>query len=300
MRELDFETCLDRFIRYLATERGCSTNYQLALQQALTGFFGWLERTGEGALSQVTSERIRGYLAHRRESGVASGTVKLEVVAIRLFFRFLVAHQFLESDPAVHLPLPPITQKLPETLDPELTRRLIESIPAHRAFARRDRAILELLYGSGLRVSELTHSRLEHLDEASAFLRVTGKGEKTRLVPVGRLALAAIQDYLEHERPTLVRKRTDSTLFLSNRGGRLSRSRILQIVKEVGRAAGLEANLYPHLLRHSFATHLLGNGADLRVIQELLGHANLTTTQIYTHVTGERLREIHKRFHPRG
>ena len=165
---------------------------------------------------------------------------------------------------------------------------------------RRDLAMLELFYSAGLRLAELCKARLETLDFDEGFLRVTGKGNKTRLARVGKKALAAISDYLQNERPSLVTKRTSSHVFISVRGGPLSPDRVRQIVKERAKAAGIEQNMYPHLLRHSFATHLLEGGADLRVIQELLGHADISTTQIYTHVDSHRLKAVHKKFHPRG
>jgi integrase/recombinase XerD len=160
--------------------------------------------------------------------------------------------------------------------------------------------MLELLYASGLRISELADARLENLQIEEGIIRVTGKGSKTRLVPVGGKAREALRAYLQGERPALVKHRTGSEIFLSSRGGKLTTVRIWQIVKRVAKHAGLEQNVYPHLLRHSFATHLLGNGADLRIIQELLGHADISTTQVYTHVDQQRLKAVHRKFHPRA
>jgi len=301
MASPDFETGVDRFLRYVATERGCSTNYQLALQRALEAFGLWMEKARPGSGPQaVVAGDLTEYLGVRRAAGLASGSIKLEVVALRLFFRYLHARGWLELDPAMHLPLPKLGLQLPETLSEEITGKLIDGVSDSRPYASRDRAILEMLYGSGLRVSELVAARLEHWDEEEGFLRVTGKGDKTRIVPQGKKAREALEIYLRDERPKMVGKKTDATIFLSRRGTKLTRSRILQIVKEVGTAAGIEQNLYPHLLRHSFATHLLTNGADLRVIQEMLGHADIATTQIYTHVSETRLRAVHKQFHPRA
>jgi integrase/recombinase XerD len=160
--------------------------------------------------------------------------------------------------------------------------------------------MIELLYASGLRVSELANARLENFDAEGRILRVTGKGNKTRLVPVGGKACAALAAYLSAERPRLVKARSGNEIFLSTRGGKLTTSRLWQIVKKHARRARLEANIYPHLLRHSFATHLLSNGADLRIIQEMLGHADISTTQVYTHVDQQRLKAVHRKFHPRG
>jgi integrase/recombinase XerD len=193
-----------------------------------------------------------------------------------------------------------VERYLPETLNELQIERLLDGVPEAAPHALRNRAILELLYASGLRVSELVNARLELLDLDQGIIRVTGKGNKTRLVPVGKKARKALQTYLDGERPEQVRKKTGSEIFLSARGTKLTTTRIWQIVKEIAKTAGMEINVYPHLLRHSFATHLLGNGADLRIIQELLGHADIATTQIYTHVDQQRLKSIHYQFHPRA
>jgi integrase/recombinase XerD len=203
-------------------------------------------------------------------------------------------------DPAEPIDPPRLEKYLPDTLNEPSVVRLLESIDDAMPLARRDRAMLELLYASGLRVSELTGARLENLFLEEGAVRVTGKGSKTRIIPVGSAARATLTAYLEGERPGLVSRHSGSEIFLSNRGRKLTTARVWQIVKERAKMAGIESNVYPHLLRHSFATHLLGNGADLRVIQELLGHADIATTQIYTHVDQKHLRDVHRRFHPRG
>ncbi|MEG2248090.1 MAG: tyrosine-type recombinase/integrase, partial [Akkermansia sp.] len=188
-----------------------------------------------------------------------------------------------------------------ETMDEDAVRRLIESIdPSDVPLGCRDRAIVELLYGCGLRVSELTSLQLENYDMDEQFLRVTGKGDKTRALPVGTKASQALLSYISTARPKLAIKQRDNTIFLNRRGHPLTRERIRQIVKERALATGIDQRVFPHLMRHSFATHLLEHGADLRIIQELLGHADIATTQIYTHVESTRLRQLHKRFHPRG
>jgi len=219
---------------------------------------------------------------------------------LKIFFRFATVQGFVVHDPTASLTLPRIERYLPETLNELQVERLLESVDGKAPLGLRDRAMLELLYASGLRISELAGAQLENLNLEEGVVRVTGKGNKTRLVPVGRKACAAIAAYLERERPRLVRRRTGSEVFLSTRGGRLTTVRIWQIVKAVARRSGLEANIYPHLLRHSFATHLLGNGADLRIIQEMLGHADISTTQVYTHVDQQRLKAVHHKFHPRA
>jgi integrase/recombinase XerD len=243
---------------------------------------------------------ISEYLAERKRGGLSASSIKLIVVALKIFFRFGTSRRWVTKDPTDSLVLPRIERYLPETLNELQVEQLLESVDAKAPLGRRDRAMLELLYASGLRISELAGARLENLDLEGGVVRVTGKGGKTRLVPVGRKACAAISAYLEQERPRLVRRRSGSEVFLSIRGARLTTVRIWQIVKAVARRSGLEANVYPHLLRHSFATHLLGNGADLRIIQEMLGHADISTTQVYTHVDQQRLKAVHHKFHPRA
>ncbi len=314
---------IEDFILYLATERGLSDNYQLSTRLSLERFSQWLERRrliekhGETALTQmleagtpppqmifeprdVTHQLISDFLAHQKRRGLAAASIKLIVVAIRIFFRWLVGRRRLERDPAEVLPLPRIERYLPETLNELQVEQLLEGIPTDAPRGLRDRAMLELLYASGLRVSELVNLTLDRLDFDNRTVRVTGKGGKTRIVPVGKKALAAIKQYLDTERPAAVKKRTGMEAFLSARGTRLTTVRVWQIVKTIAKNAGLDTNVYPHLLRHSFATHLLSNGADLRIIQELLGHADIATTQVYTHIDAQRLKAVHHRFHPRA
>ena len=314
---------IEDFILYLAVERGLSDNYQLSTRLSLEGFARWLERRrlveqlGEKALKElteagtpppepvwepreVTQQHISDYLAHEKRRGLAAASIKLIVVAIKILFRWLTARQRIGRDPAEVIPLPRLERYLPETLNELQVERLLEGIPTDAPRGLRDRAMLELLYASGLRVSELVNLTLDRIDFDNRIVRVTGKGNKTRLVPVGAKACAAIQSYLKTERPTQVKKRTGMEVFLSARGTKLTTVRIWQIVKELAKNAGIDTNVYPHLLRHSFATHLLTNGADLRIIQELLGHADISTTQIYTHVDQGRLKAVHLKFHPRA
>ncbi len=298
---------IDRFILFLATERGLSVNYQLSTRQSLEGWVAWLAQTkGPTTLEAVGVPHLTGYLAFRKEEGLAPASLMLIVVALKIFFRYWFRRGVLPSDPGEFLVLPRIGLRLPETLNELQVEQLIESIPVdsvpagrrYKAVALRDRAILELLYSSGLRASELVGARLEHLFLEEKLIRVTGKGNKTRIVPLGDRAREAIERYLAKERPLYVGKRTGSELFLSIRGKGMTTARLWQIVKDRAAQAGLPG-VYPHLLRHSFASHLLGNGADLRAIQEMLGHADIATTQVYTHVDQSRLNAVHHRFHPR-
>lgn len=289
----------DAMIRYLATERGLSEAYQLSVRQTLDALAAWLKRRG-GTLRDLGTEDLAAFLSQRKTDGLKAASLRITTVHLKIFFRWLAAKGRLEMDPAEPLLAPRPEKDLPETLHAVEIDRLLESIDPTKPLGRRDLAILELFYGSGLRLSELCQARLEMMDFTGGFLRVTGKGGKTRIVRVGSKALAAIDDFLRNERPGLVTRRTSSHLFISVRGTALSPDRVRQLVKERAAAAGIESRMYPHLLRHSFATHLLEGGADLRVIQELLGHADISTTQIYTHVDRQRLKSVHHKFHPRA
>lgn len=221
--------------------------------------------------------------------------------AFAYFFRWLAGTGILEKDPSAFLEMPRQGLSLPHVLDQKTVSNLLESIDVQDIpLGCRDRALLEMIYACGMRVSEIINCKLESFDKDEAFVRVLGKGDKTRLVPIGRSALDALQMYLEKGRPKLVRTGTKNHIFLTVRGRPLTRERVRQILRERARAAGLEQHVFPHILRHSFATHLLENGADLRIIQEMLGHADISTTQIYTHLEQQRLNSIHHRFHPRG
>jgi integrase/recombinase XerD len=295
------EEAIDLFILYLATERGLSENYQLSTRRSLEEFAEWLSKARQiTSPDAVTLAVITDYLAHCKKRGLSTSSIKLVVVAIKILFRFLIARDRLKTDPAEYIPLPRAERYLPETLNEMQAEKLLESISTDQPLGLRDKAMVELLYASGLRISELAGARLENLHLEERTIRVTGKGNKTRIIPVGRKACDAIAEYLSKERPGMVKKRTGSEIFLSIRGTKLTTVRIWQIIKRIARHAGLEVNVYPHLLRHSFATHLLSNGADLRIIQELLGHADVSTTQIYTHVDQQRLKAVHHRYHPRA
>lgn len=290
---------MESFIRYLATERGLSDAYQLSVRQSLDALSNWLLEK-KIILSNVGTDELAGFLNERKISGLSSASLRITTVHLKIFFRWLASREKLPMDPAEPLLAPRPDQTLPETLHAQEIQKLLDSIDVSTPLGRRDMAIIELFYSSGLRLSELCNLRFEMLDEKEGFVRVTGKGNKTRMVRVGSKALTAISDYLTNERPSLISKRTSSHIFISVRGTPLSPDRIRQIVKQRAARAGIEQTIYPHLLRHSFATHLLEGGADLRVIQELLGHSDISTTQIYTHVDRQRLKTLHKKLHPRG
>ena len=292
---------IDQFILYLATEKGLSDNYQLSTRASLELFAKWAaDQKRASAWSEVTPEAIGDFLGWRKKGGAAAATIKLHAVALRILFRFLVQRKMLERDPTEFLGVPKIERYLPETLSEPEIAKLLAAAGGKTPLEIRDRAIVELLYASGLRVSELCGARLENLDLEQGFIRVIGKGNKQRLVPVGSGARKALARYLEAGRPELVGKKTGGEIFLSVRGRKLTNQRIWQLLVALGRRAGLDKDVHPHLLRHSFATHLLQGGADLRIIQEMLGHADISTTQVYTHVDTRGLQQAHRQFHPRA
>jgi integrase/recombinase XerD len=292
---------IEGLIQYQAAERGLSTAYQLLTRRNLETAAEWLATKRQVAtIDQVQTQHLSDYMLERSRNGLSPSSLRLVLISWRLLYRWLIGRQRTTDDPTEALLSPRPGKTLPKTLAEAPLVAWLEKIPTDTPHSLRDRAMLELLYASGLRASELVGARLEHLNLDERFIRITGKGAKTRIVPVGRAACDAITAYLGKERPEWVNKKTGSHIFLSERGRGMTTMRLLQIVKQRAAETGLEANVYPHLLRHSFATHLLGHGADLRVIQELLGHSDISTTQIYTHVDQQRLKAIHKKCHPRG
>jgi integrase/recombinase XerD len=290
---------IDAFIRYLATERGLSDAYQLSVRATLDALEAFARVRGL-PLCDLGTRELADFLGARREGGSMASSLRIAVVHLKVFFRWLAGRGMLPMDPAEPLLAPRPDGRLPETLDASSIGQMLAAIDPSLPLGRRDLAMLELFYAAGLRLAELCGARLEHLDLDEGFIRVTGKGNKTRVARVGMVARRAVADYLANERPSLVTRRTSSHVFISIRGGPLSPDRVRQIVKQRAAAAGIDQRVYPHLLRHSFATHLLEGGADLRVIQELLGHADISTTQVYTHVDRERLKSVHRKFHPRA
>lgn len=295
----NLETMLRSFLRYLVAEKGLSQSYESSVAQSLSSLLNWAGSKGVMNWGEIGVEDLAAYLTGRREALEVS-SARLELVHLKIFFRYLQKQGRILADPAEPLVLPKTVRKLPSTLGQGEVRLILDSIDDTKVLGKRDRAILELFYASGLRLSEVCNLRLEFVDLEDGFLRITGKGQKTRLVPFGAPSRSALENYLEAERPKLVKGKLRNEVFLSVRGGRLSPDRVRQIVKERVAAAGYDQNVYPHLLRHSFATHLLENGADLRVIQEMLGHADIATTEIYTQVDQKHLNQVHQKFHPRG
>ena len=283
---------------FLATERGLSNNYQLLVRRNLEKFSNWLNDIKQ--LDSITTDDLSEYLSKRKKEGLAASSIRQNVVSLKIFFRFLCNNKILSEDIAEGLFSPKPEQLLPKTINQKDVKKLLESIETSDPLGMRDRALIALLYSSGLRLGEIMEALLENLYLEEGHIRVTGKGNKTRIVPIGKKALEEINNYLDKGRKKLVNSKSTSHIFLSIRGKKLSPSRIWQIVKERSKRAHIKSPIHPHQLRHSFATHLLSGGADLRIIQELLGHADISTTQTYTHVDEKGLKKVHKKFHPRG
>lgn len=297
-----WEEAIEGCLGHLATEKSHAVNTQLINRIALESFAAWMEKN-HAALEPglIVKEHIRAYLrAQRTEKRLAPSSMKINVVALRHFFAHLKREGIIEHDLMPALDLPRLDHLLPETLSEAEVNQLLSLELPETPLGLRDRALLEVFYASGLRAGEIVGLRLENFLREEKLLRVIGKGNRERMVPVGEKAMTAIDGWLSRGRPSLVKPKTGGELFLGEHGRRLTTARVWQIVREMARLAGLQKKIWPHLLRHSFATHLLNHGADLRAIQEMLGHASLATTQIYTHVDQARLKQIHRRFHPRA
>jgi integrase/recombinase XerD len=304
------EPLVEDFLQYLRNERGQADNTQKTYASLLGRFVAWAQEQKLDDWRQVQLPHLIRFLQAERERALAhqpeasprrlsSESVYLQIAALRAFFRFAENERHLPGNVAEHLSLPRRWQRLPKALTDEEIKRLLAPLSPETPASLCDHALLELAYASGLRLAELRGLRLEQLQLEAGFISVIGKGNKERVVPVGSQAVAALRRYLEAGRPQLVTPRTPSNVFLTRRGTAFAAPTMWRRIKRRVRLAGVERNVTPHMLRHSFATHLLEHGADLRVIQELLGHASISTTEVYTHVAGHRLREVHRRFHPR-
>lgn len=292
---------LRRFAVYLHLERGYSQHTVDAYLRDLRRFLSGLP---PGALERpetITDTEVFDFVVSERRRGLKARSVRRSLAAVRTFFRFLIIDGCLEANPARLLETPRIGQKLPSVLEIHEIERLFRAVGEHRGrYPLRDRAMLYVLYGSGLRVSELTSLEVDDIHWELGVLRCMGKGSRERLAPLNRIGLDHLRAYHDEERPRLAAHTSSPTMFLSRAGKKLGREVVNSILKKNVERAGLTGQITPHTLRHSFATHLLQNGADLRVVQELLGHVKVETTEIYTHIEKSQLKELHRRFHPRG
>jgi len=305
------QALVEDFLQYLRHERGQAEHTQKTYAALLGKFTAWAAKQNLTDWKQVELKHLMAFLQQERARPLAdepkestkrlsSESVYLEIAALRAFYRFAENEKLLPVNVAENLSLPRRWQRLPKALTNDEIEKLLTPESPETPESLRDHAILELAYASGLRLAELRNLRLEQLHLEAGFVNVIGKGNKERVVPVGKKAVEAMNRYLATGRPKLVTPRSPANVFLTKRGTPFAAVTLWLRIKNRVRRAGVSRNVTPHMLRHSFATHLLEHGADLRVIQELLGHANISTTEIYTHVTGHRLREIHRQFHPRA
>jgi integrase/recombinase XerD len=291
---------LELFRDYLLLEAGNSANTIESYLRDLTRLVAWASGRGASAPGAITPALLREFVYSLKDLGLSAATIRRQVSAIRTYYGFLLAEGQVESDPSDRLVMPRRGRRLPDTLSVAEMEAMLAAPRADEPLAWRDRALLELGYGAGLRVSELCGLTLQNLLLGEGLVRVMGKGSKERLVPIGRGVIGVVSVYLHQTRPDLDRGRSKDRLLVNRRGEPLSRVGAWGIVKRCAKAAGIRKRVTTHTLRHTFATHLLEGGADLRAVQEMLGHADLSTTQIYTHVDREYLRSVHRQYHPRG
>ncbi|MBO0960864.1 site-specific tyrosine recombinase XerD [Neobacillus sp. MM2021_6] len=296
------EEQLKAFINYLNVEKGLAKNTIVSYERDLKSYLHYLKEVESiQALNEVQRVHIIHFLSFLKDHGKSAKTLARHIASVRSFHQFLLRDKATDQDPSVLIESPKLERTLPKVLSLTEVEILLNAPDPHDHFGIRDKAMLELLYATGIRVSELIGLDMEDIHLTMGFVRCMGKGNKERIIPIGRTAAEAIKQYVENGRPHFVTiKHRDDALFLNHQGHRLTRQGFWKILKRLAKEAGIENELTPHTLRHSFATHLLENGADLRAVQEMLGHADISTTQIYTSVTKTRLKDVYSKFHPRA
>ena len=292
---------LQDFLHFLLVEKGLADNTIISYERDLKSYLQYIEKVeGVTSINTINRPEIIQFLKHCHEKGKSSKTIARHIASIRSFHQFLLRDKVTDHDPTVHIDTPQQEVRLPKVLSIEEVQALLEAPKTNTPIGIRDKAMLELLYATGIRVSELISLKLSDAHLSMGFIRCIGKGNKERIIPIGKLAQDAIEVYINESRPTFIKKQDSDSLFLNYQGKALSRQGFWKILKGLAKEAGIQKDLTPHTLRHSFATHLLENGADLRAVQEMLGHADISTTQIYTHVTKGRLKDVYSQFHPRA
>ena len=284
----------------MSIEKGLSQNTIESYGRDLFKFEEYLKSHGIEKPKEVKKNNISKYLYFLKDKDLAASSISRNLVAVKMFFRFLVTEHVLKEDAAGLLESPRLTQSLPDVMDVGEVTSILEAPNKRDTLGVRDTAALELMYATGMRVSELVGLVLNNLNMDVGFIRCSGKGGKERIIPVGRKAKIALEKYIEKSRPKLLKNSPDKHIFISRLGKKISRQSFWKMIKKYTKLAGIKKDISPHTLRHSFATHLLEKGADLRSVQEMLGHADISTTQIYTHINKARLKGIHRKFHPRG
>jgi len=294
------EHWLEKYSHYLAVEKGLSRNTLDSYRRDLSYFFLFLDREKVSSPADVNRDLVTRYLLSLKEAGRAASTISRNVASIRSFFNFLVQEDLIEDNPAQLVKAPRIEKKLPRVLTTEEVDRLLQQPRDDGQAGLRDKAMLELLYASGIRVSELVSLNVTDFSPEVGYLRCRGKGMKERIVPVGSVAVKCVNEYLHNSRQKMLKRKEEKALFLNHHGRRLTRQGLWKILKKYARQSELNGEVTPHTLRHSFATHLLENGADLRSVQEMLGHSDISTTQIYTQIAQRKIREVYDKTHPRA
>ncbi|HJP18935.1 MAG TPA: site-specific tyrosine recombinase XerD [Nitrospinota bacterium] len=294
-----FDLLLDEFINYLIIEKRLADNTVESYQRDILRFLDFVSSKEIQNIKQIKIDTIRSHLKKLMESDLSSVTLARHLASIRVFYRFLTNEKKLEEDPTTHLESPKLWSRIPTVLTLKEVQSLLDQPDTKTPLGIRDKAMLEILYAAGLRVSELVSLRTNNINLQSGYLVSMGKGSKERIVPIGESARMKTEEYLKNVRPQLLKGPIVAELFLSRFGRKMTRQAFWKIIKKHALSAGIKTNLSPHSLRHSFATHLLAGGADLRAVQQMLGHADISTTQIYTHVMKDRLREVYDKFHPR-
>lgn len=291
---------INEFINYLSVERGLALNTLESYGRDLRQYSQYLDQDDESSFGAVSRTTIVDYLLHLQRQGKATATIARRLAALKAFYQFLVREKYLEKDPTANLESPKLEKRLPKVLSIKEVELLLAQPDSSSPGGTRDRAMLELLYATGIRVSELVALNSPDVSPEMGYIRCYGKGAKERIVPMGSMAVQSVRTYLTHGRLKLVKDKEEQSLFVNHHGRRLTRQGFWKIVKRYAHDARIDKEITPHTLRHSFATHLLENGADLRSVQEMLGHADISTTQIYTHITKGRLKEIYAKTHPRA
>ncbi len=294
------ESLIQEFIEYLGHEKGLATNTLESYGRDLRQYCGFLSEDTSQTPETASQATIVAYLMMLRKQGKATATIARRLAALKAFYQFMLKENYVTKDPTDELSSPKLERKLPKVLTVEEVEKLLNQPDASNPTGIRDKAMLEVLYATGIRVSELVSLNLDDVDFDEGFVRCVGKGSKERVVPIGEIAVNSLKAYLSKGRPKLVSNPNENALFLNHHGRRLTRQGFWKIVKKYAAQLGIRKEITPHTLRHSFATHLLENGADIRAVQEMLGHADISTTQIYTHVTKDRLKDVYARSHPRA
>ena len=291
---------IGEFINYLAVERGLAKNTLLAYTKDLQRYINFLSLSKIQSPDGVKREHITNFMMNLKKQAMSATSICRYLAAIKMFHRFMVRENFSKEDPTTLIDTPKLFKRVPEVLTQKEIEAILEVAQKVKTKDKRDYVIIELFYASGMRVSELVDLKLTSINLEVGFVRAMGKGSKERIIPIGKKSREALVFYYEKVRPKLLKNNQTDILFLSRLGKKLSRQSVWSIIKFYARLAGVKKNIKPHTLRHTFATHLLEHGADLRSVQEMLGHSDISTTQIYTHVDRERLKSVHKEFHPRG